>query len=176
MIIGRSETQVEIDSKIDISAKEFQKLESPDGIQEENRSYEGEGDVLPVGENLGRPHSEMFEGGETERAERPRKKRSEKAKPLEVELDLGGDSKGGMLRSSLENGKGSHLVALSNFKQQEDVKMYIQLPEYDDSQCYDLGMGCALNHVARQIYANFRMPSRRTLKRQLPPVGIKKTF
>ena len=80
MIIGRSETQVEIDSKIDISAKEFQKLESPDGIQEEgDQFYEGEGDVLPEEGNLDRPHSEMFEGGETERAERPKKKRRGKA-------------------------------------------------------------------------------------------------
>ena len=42
----RSKTQVEIDSKIDVSAKAFRKLGNPDGIQEEeNQFYEGDGDV-----------------------------------------------------------------------------------------------------------------------------------
>ena len=46
-----------------------------------------------------------------------------------------------MLRPSLENGKWDRLVNSDNFKQQEDVKMYIHLPDYDDSQRYDFGQG-----------------------------------
>ena len=47
---------------------------------------------------------------------------------------------GNMLRSSLGNGKESHIAVLDNFIQREDVKLYIQLPDYGDSQRYDLGM------------------------------------
>ena len=39
---------------------------------------------------MGHPHTEMLEEDDAERAERPKKKRREKAKPLEVELDLSG--------------------------------------------------------------------------------------
>ena len=60
-----------------------------------------------------------------------------------------------MLRSSLGNGKEAHLAILGNFKHQEDVKLYIQLPDYGDFRCYDLGRGHTLNRVARRIYANF---------------------
>ena len=56
-----------------------------------------------------------------------------KGKPLDVELDL----EWGMLRSSLENEMESHLAALAKFKQKEDVRLYAQLPDYDDIQCYD---------------------------------------
>ena len=52
-----------------------------------------------------------------------------------------GDSTGGMSRSSLENGKEAHLVVSDNSKHQEDVKMYAQLPDYDDFQGYDF-WGC----------------------------------
>ena len=56
-----------------------------------------------MGGNLDHHHSEMSEWGETERAERPKKKRREKATPLEVELDLGGEShRGNMSISSVE--------------------------------------------------------------------------
>ena len=47
------------------------------------------GDVPPAEEKMGRPHSEML-GGDAERADRPKKKRREKAKHLEFELDLSG--------------------------------------------------------------------------------------
>ena len=82
-------------------------------------------------------------GGEAERAERPKKERRGKAKPLEVELDLGGEcSRANMSISSLPNGKEAHLgVFLDNFKHREGVMMYTQLPDYDNFQCYDLGLG-----------------------------------
>ena len=44
-----------------------------------------------------------------------------------------------MMRSSLENGNNARTVSVNGFKHQEDLKMYIQLPDYADSQCYDLG-------------------------------------
>ena len=64
-----------------------------------------------------------------------------------------------MMRSSLENKKESHLVVSGKFKQKDDVKMYIHLPDYDDFKRYDLGQGDTLNHVARKIYANSHKPS-----------------
>ena len=51
----------------------------------------------------------MVEEDDTERAERPTKRRMGKAKPLEVELDLGCKfSRKSMLMSSLENEKEEH--------------------------------------------------------------------
>ena len=68
---------------------------------------------------MDRPHSEMLEEDDAEGAERPKKKRREKAKSLEVELDSSGEfPRGYMVRSSLGNKKGSHLVDLGKFKQQ----------------------------------------------------------
>ena len=60
------------------------------------------------------------------------------------------------------------------FKEKEDVKMYIKLPDYDDLQGYDLGRGGDLNHVARKIYANLHKPSWRTLKHHLFPTKARK--
>ena len=45
--------------------------------------------------------------------------------------------------------------------------MYIQLPDYDDFQGYDLGMGWILSHIAHEIYANFHKPSWETLEHHL---------
>ena len=48
MIVGRSKTKEEIDHQIDVSAQEFQQLESLEEIQEEvGQFYEVEGDVRP---------------------------------------------------------------------------------------------------------------------------------
>ena len=46
-----------------------------------------------------------------------------------------------MSKSSPGNTKSVHLAAFDNSKQQEDVKLRGQLPDYDDSQRYDLGGG-----------------------------------
>ena len=103
-----------------------------------------------------------------ERAERPKKKRREKAKPLKFGLDSGGDfHMENMLMSSPENTKAAHLAALGNSGQKEDAELYGQLPCYGDFQCYELGHGGILHHVAQRIYANLHMPSCRTLKRRL---------
>ena len=69
-----------------------------------------------------------------------------------------------MLRSSLENENEARIVPANDFKQKEDLKMYIQLPYYDDFQGYDLGVDGILGRIAHQIYANFHKPSWQTLK------------
>ena len=69
-----------------------------------------------------------------------------------------------MLRSRLENRRASHSAVLDKFKQREDVKLYIQLPDYDDFQCYDLGRGghftsgCSANlfQFPQAFMANFK--------------------
>ena len=76
-----------------------------------------------------------------------------------------------MSNSSLENTKGVHLEVLDNSKHQEDVKLYAQLPDYDNSQGYALGKECILLQVAQRIYANFHKPSWRPLKHHLFSVG-----
>ena len=72
-----------------------------------------------------------------------------------------------MLRSSLDNGKEAHLAISDNFKHQEDVKLYIQLPDYGDFRGYDLGRGDTLNQVGRKIYGNSHKSSWQTLKHRL---------
>ena len=83
LITDRSETQEEIDSKIDVSAQEFQKIEGlGENREEDNQFYEGDGDVQPWGGKAGSPHSEMLEDDDAERAERPKKKRMGNAETL----------------------------------------------------------------------------------------------
>ena len=69
-----------------------------------------------------------------------------------------------MMKSSLGNTKEAHLGVSDDFEQQEDVKLYSQLPDYDDFQGYDLGVGGVLSRIAHKIYAGFHKPSWRTLK------------
>ena len=63
-----------------------------------------------------------------------------------------------MMKSSLGNTK-EHLVVLEDSKQQEDVKLYGQLPDYGDFQGHDLGREDILLQIALMIYANFHRPS-----------------
>ena len=46
-----------------------------------------------------------------------------------------------MLKSALADTEESNVVFLEDSEMQEGVKLYSQLPDYDDSQCYDLGVG-----------------------------------
>ena len=82
MIIGRSKSQGENDTRIDQLADELQKTECSEEIPElgsDGDQYsEGLGDVLPGSEKLDLPHSKMSEWGEKEKGERPKKKRREK--------------------------------------------------------------------------------------------------
>ena len=54
--------------------------------------------------------------------------------------------------------------------------MYIKLPDYDESKCYDLGRGNTVNQVARKIYANFHKPSWQTLKHHSFSAKVPKRF
>ena len=68
------------------------------------------------------------------------KKRRMKADPLEAEIYFGGKySFANMLRRNLEESNEANAVLRSEFSQQEDVKLYSQLPDYDDFRGYDLG-------------------------------------
>ena len=165
-IIDRSGTPEEINTQIDVSADEFQKLEFPRESGEQ--LYGGEEDVLPGEEVMGNPLLERMAVGSPKRVERPKMKRREKASPLEVELDSSGKlSMGNMLRASLGNTKESHLVISDDFEQREDVKLYSRLPDYNASKRYDLGKDDLLRQVAQRIYANFHKPTWRTLKHHL---------
>ena len=80
--------------------------------------------------------------GREGKEERPKKKRREKSNPLEVELELSGKfTRENMMRRSLENENGARTVSVNGFKRQEDLKMYIRLPDYDDFQGYGPGPG-----------------------------------
>ena len=57
---------------------------------------------------------------------------------------------------------------------QEGVKLYGQLPDYGDFQCYDLGKGDILLHVDLRMYGNFDKPSWQTLKHHLSAAKITK--
>ena len=52
--------------------------------------------------------------------------------------------------------------------------MYMQLPDYDDFQGYDLGVGGILSQIAHNIYANSHKPSWQTLKHHLLVAKIPK--
>ena len=69
-----------------------------------------------------------------------------------------------MSRASLKGGNEARVVSANDSKQREDLKMYSQLPDYDDFQGYDLGVGGVLSRIAHKIYAGFHKPSWRTLK------------
>ena len=71
------------------------------------------------------------------------------------------------MRSSLENENEARVVRANDFKQQEDLKTYSQLPDYDDFQGYDMGADGILSRIAHKIYANFHKPSWGTWKLHL---------
>ena len=60
-----------------------------------------------------------------------------------------------MSRSSLENENGARVVCVNGFKHQEDLKVYIQLPDYDYFQGYDLGVGGILSQIAHKFMPIF---------------------
>ena len=108
---------------------------------------------------------------------RPRSTRRSKALQWEVEMDLSGKApRRNMLKSSLGNTKDAHLVCLEDFEQKSDVKLYGQLPDYDDFQVYDLAQEDILRQIALGIYANFHRPSWGTLKHHLLTVKIPKKY
>ena len=71
------------------------------------------------------------------------------------------------LRNNLEESNEVNAVLRSEFSQQEDVKLYSQLPDYDEFRGYDLGIDEQLELAATLIFANFHKPSWQTLKHHL---------
>ena len=70
--------------------------------------------------------------------------------------------------------KEAHAILVGNFKPQDDLKMYGQLPDYDEFHGYDLEIDSELSQIAGNIYANSRIQSWETSKRHLFLVGIPK--
>ena len=90
-------------------------------------------------------------------------------------MDLSGKpARRNMPKSSLGNTKEVHRAILENSKQQEDVKLYGQLPDYDDFQRYDLRQEDILRQIAMGVYANFHRPSWKTPKHHLLMIKIQK--
>ena len=101
---------------------------------------------------MGDPLHARMEADSPKRTERPKTKRREKALPLEVELDSSREfAMQNISRSSLGNTKEAHLVVLDDFEQKEDVKLYSQLPDYDDFRGYDLSADEQLERAASPI-------------------------
>ena len=57
-----------------------------------------------------------------------------------------------MLRSNLEESKDVSDVSRTEFPQQEDVKLYRQLPDYDDFRGYDLGIDEQLEEISTRFF------------------------
>ena len=47
---------------------------------------------------------------------------------------------GNMRKSGLEGGEEARAVSVGNFKHREDLETYRQLPDYDESLRYDMGI------------------------------------
>ena len=161
-------SQQEIDTQIDQLDGKFQKPECSEEISELARDgdqySEGLGDVLPGNEKMGRAIPKLFErGGEEKRNDTKEEKRKRIALGSRTRLEWE-IYQGNMMSASLENENGARMVVVNGFKPQEDLKMYSQLPDYDDFQGYDLGVGVILREIAHKIYANFHKPSWQTSK------------
>ena len=72
-----------------------------------------------------------------------------------------------MLRSRLGDDPEVNQVLADEFKIQDDVKMYSQLPGYDDFQRLDIANGCDFAATQEIIYGCFYKPSWQTLKHHL---------
>ena len=72
-----------------------------------------------------------------------------------------------MLKSSLGESNEANAVLRNEFPQQEDVKLYSQLPDYDEFRGYDLGIDEQLEKATALIFANIHKPSWQALKHSL---------
>ena len=146
--------------------------EIPELERDGDQYSEGLGDVLPGNEKMGRAIPKLFErGGEEKRNDTKEEKRKRIALGSRTRLEWE-IYQGNMMSASLENENGARMVVVNGFKPQEDLKMYSQLPDYDDFQGYDLGVGGIPSQIAHKIYANFHKPSWRTLRHRLFIGGI----
>ena len=137
-IIDRNKSTQEIETQIDRLAEEFQELEQkiqvPLSGEEEFHEFEDLDNRPPESDDSAQVEIPPI-------INYPPRKRRKKAEPLEVKIDLGGKySFASMLRSKFEESNEANAVSRSEFSQQEDVKLYSQLPDYDDFRGYDLGI------------------------------------
>ena len=72
-----------------------------------------------------------------------------------------------MLKSAIGDTAEVHQAILDEFKIQEDVKMYIQLPDYDDFLGFYLPSESALAAISNRAYAGFLKMTWSTLKHHL---------
>ena len=79
-----------------------------------------------------------------------------------------------MIKWGLEGEKESHTISVGVFTHREDLKMYGQLPDFDDIQRYDMGIDTDLSRMAGEMYADFHKPLRQALKRHFPMAEIPK--
>ena len=95
-------------------------------------------------------------------------KRSVEASSLEREIDLGGEySFSRMTKSGIGDNREVSRSILDEFKIQQDVKMYIQLPVYDGFRRFDSPGGSDLAVISQRMYDGFEIPSWPTLKHHL---------
>ena len=69
-----------------------------------------------------------------------------------------------MMKSGIEDTKAVIHSRLDEFKIQEDVKIYNQLPYYDGFRGFRFPGGADLTAISKRIYEGFAKPSRLTLK------------
>ena len=104
-------------------------------------------------------------------------KRRIKASPIEAKLDLSGEySFSNMMNSSLDDEIEVNQVLIDEFKVKEDVKMFSQLPDYDDFRWADLSNEGDLATAYKRSYGAFRKPSRRTLKHHLLNINRRRNY
>ena len=71
-------------------------------------------------------------------------------------MDLGGKfGFANLLRNNLEESKEANAILRNEFPQQEDVKLYSQLPDYDDFRGYDLGIDEQLGGSCKTNFREF---------------------
>ena len=92
--------------------------------------------------------------------------------PLEVELDLSGKFYMGICPNRVWGEKEDHAILGGGFKNQEDLEMYGQVPDYGEFHRYDMRIDSESSQVGEKIYADFHKPSWQTPKRHLFLAGI----
>ena len=72
----------------------------------------------------------------------------------------------------MEESNGSNAALRNEFSQQEDVKLYSQLPDYGEFRGYGLGFGEQLEKQQLPFFVNFHKPSWQTLKHHLSTAKV----
>ena len=107
-----------------------------------------------------------------------KQKGESKSDTIEKKLDLGGGYPfPNMHRARIDSEKEVAQILLGEFKIQEDVKMSVQFPDYDDFRGSDFPNEADLASISMRGYGGYAQPSRPTLKRHLFMAHIpKKSF